>query len=126
MQDRPDGKLNRIVSTPVNSQFDLLLGAAFRAAQGQPGERLSTHDHRHLVPGGLKRGDDGGCQLRELPAALPAGEQVDVAAGPVAHPVGGDRVPAGQREPVPRACREGDPRYPLVPGFHRSLLMRSR
>ena len=126
MQDGPDVKLNRIMSTPVNSQFDLLLGTAFRASQGQPGERLGAHDHRHLVPGDFKRGDDGGCQLRELPAALPAGEQVDIAARPVTHPVGCHRVPAGQREPVPRACRERDPRYPLVPGFHRSLLMRSR
>ena len=74
MQDGPDVKLNRIMSTPVNSQFDPLLGAAFRAAQGQPGERLSTHDHRHLVPGGFKRGDDGGCQFGKLAAALPAGE----------------------------------------------------
>jgi hypothetical protein len=101
------------------SQFDLLLSAAFRAGQGQPGERLGGHDHRHLVPGGLKRGDDGGCQLRELPATLPASEQIDIAAGPVPHAVGCDRVPAGQREPVPCTCREGDPRYPLVPGFHR-------
>jgi hypothetical protein len=37
MQDRPDGKLNRIVSTPVDSRLDLLLGVAFRASQGQPG-----------------------------------------------------------------------------------------
>jgi hypothetical protein len=35
----------------------------------------------------LKRGDDGGCQLRELAAVLPAGEQVDITAGPVPHPV---------------------------------------
>jgi hypothetical protein len=33
MQDRPDGKLDGIVSTPVNSELDLLLGAAFRASQ---------------------------------------------------------------------------------------------
>jgi hypothetical protein len=31
MQDRTDGKLNWIVSTPVDSQLDLLLGTAFRA-----------------------------------------------------------------------------------------------
>jgi hypothetical protein len=67
MQDRPDGKLNRIVSTPVDSQLDLLLGAAFRASQSKPGERLGAHDHRYLVPGGFKRGDDGGCQFGNSP-----------------------------------------------------------
>lgn len=34
MQDGPDGKLNRIVRTPVDGQLNLLLGAAFRAGQG--------------------------------------------------------------------------------------------
>jgi len=72
-----------------------------------------------LVPGGLKRGDDGGCQLREIPAVLPAGEQVDIATRPVPHPVSCDRVPAGQRKPVSRARPQGDPRYLLMPGFHR-------
>jgi hypothetical protein len=40
-----------------------------------------------LSPGVLKRGDDGGCQLRELPATLLTGEQVDIATGPVTHAV---------------------------------------
>jgi hypothetical protein len=31
MQDRPDGKLHWIVSTPVDSQLDLLHGTAIRA-----------------------------------------------------------------------------------------------
>jgi len=42
-----------------------------------------------LVASSLERGaDDGGCQLRELAAVLPAGELVDIAARPVIHPVG--------------------------------------
>jgi hypothetical protein len=59
----------------------------------------------------FKRGPDGGCQLRELPAALPAGEQIDIAlprpceAQPEAHssahsrrnPPGGRRGIAGRR-----------------------------
>jgi hypothetical protein len=57
---------------------------------------------------------------------LPAGKQVHIAAGPVTHPVSRDRVPAGQRKPVPRACREGDPRYLLVPRLHRQPVTRSR
>jgi hypothetical protein len=62
MQDRPDGKLNWIVSTPVDSQLDLLLGTAFRAGKGKSGERLGAHDYRYLVPRDFKCGYDGGCQ----------------------------------------------------------------
>jgi hypothetical protein len=72
-----------------------------------------------LVSGALKRGDYGGSQLRKLSAVLPAGRQVDITARPVAHPVGGDCIPASQREPVLCACPQRDPRYLLVPGFHR-------
>ena len=43
MQNGPDGKLNRIVGAPVDSELDLLLSAASRAGQGQPGERLGAY-----------------------------------------------------------------------------------
>lgn len=126
VQDRADGKLNGIMGAPVDGQLDLLLGTASGARQGQPGERLGAHDHRHLVASAFKRGDDRGCQLGELAAVLPAGKQVHITARPITHSVSRDRVPAGQREPVPRACREGDPRYLLVPWLHRQPLTRSR
>ena len=87
MQDGPDGKLNGIVGAPVDGQLDLLLGTVRRVGQGQPGE-LSALMITDPVPGGLERGDDGGCQLRKLATVLPAGEQVDIAARPVTHPVG--------------------------------------
>jgi hypothetical protein len=34
VQDRADGKLNGIVGAPVDSQLDLLLGAAIGAREG--------------------------------------------------------------------------------------------
>jgi hypothetical protein len=81
----------------------------------------------------LRAGTVGGAVCRCLPApkVLVRGPEVLVhmraerARGPVPHPVGCHRVPSGQREPVPRACREGDARCPLVPGFHRPPFTRS-
>jgi hypothetical protein len=54
----------------------------------QRSERVDEQQPVKAVVGGFKRGDDGGCQRGKLAAALPAGEQVDIAAWPVPHPVG--------------------------------------
>jgi hypothetical protein len=79
-----------------------------------------------LVASSLERSGDDGCQLGELGAVRPVGEQLGIAARPVTYPMGGSLVPAGQREFAPRAYREGDPRYPLVPRLQGRLLAWSR
>lgn len=45
---------------------------------------------------------------------MPGGEQIDVFVGAVEAPVCGDRMPAGQREPVPAANLQGDLRQPAM------------
>src|SRR4051812_35350701 len=78
-----------------------------RLADVQASERVQTQvdtddEGRRLISGDHRV--DGG---REVGAASPVGEQVHVLAGALQDPVRGDRMPAGQGEPVygPPICR---------------------
>jgi hypothetical protein len=98
-----------------SSTFDMWLPAVARC---QPGERVIPPfevDREAVIAVHLNHGGD---RCAELVATVPAGEQVDVLAGPPEKADCPDRVSAGQGEAVSLSGRETRAGEPFVKGIH--------
>jgi len=90
-----------------------------RVAEQQPSERLVADHDRNIVSVPTHGVDDRVDRFGEIVSALPVGEQVDVAAQPMAHAVHADRVSAGQRESELGCGIERELGDPAVARIHR-------
>jgi len=84
----------------------------------QARERVELLDNLHLVAAALVRADDGLDGVGEVRAMVPAGEQVDVLAGPVDEAVLLDGVATGESEPEPCGGLQTDLGQTTVGGVH--------
>jgi hypothetical protein len=89
VQDWTNVELHRVMRTRVSRQLDLLRNAIRRVDHRQAGKRLGLLDNGHRISRRLKRRDDSSGQRRELLAALPAREKINIAAEASAMPCAG-------------------------------------
>jgi hypothetical protein len=107
--------------TPVRGQFDLVrpIGCG-GIGDREPGEGLELLNDFDGVPVRAIGADDGIDSGREVFAAFPGREEIDVLARPIQNPVRLDGIPTGQREPIAAGRPEPDLRQPLVARIHAS------
>jgi len=87
----------------------------------EPGEGFELLGDLDGVSGCAVTVDDSLCRYREVSAAFPGGEQVNVFARPSKNAVLLDGVPAGEREAVTPGYSEPDLREPPVDWIHSQL-----